>query len=553
MLSDLEIAQKATLEDIDVIAKKLSIPKEAQIHFGPHIAKINPQKLGSTKNTKSKLILVTAMSPTPAGEGKTTTTIGLSDALSQLKKKALVCIREPSLGPVFGMKGGATGGGYSQVLPMENINLHFTGDFHAITSANNLLSALIDNHIYHGNTLGINPENIVFKRCLDMNDRSLRRTHITNQRYEYDTGFDISVASEVMAIFCLATSLDDLKARLGEIEVAKNINPKLPPILAKNLEAEGAMTALLRDAFMPNLVQTLSGTPALIHGGPFANIAHGCNSFAATKMGMDLADYVITEAGFGADLGAEKFINIKCRQTGLSPDLIVIVATIKALKFHGGIELDQITKENIGALKKGFENLSRHIQNCNEHYGLNVVVAINQFNTDTAAEIELVQSMVKNLGFEAILCTHWGDGPKGAEALANKVISLTENEPTKQLKLLYPDNASIKEKLEVIAKKIYHASAVTFEDKALLQIDSIPKDCLHFPVCIAKTPYSFSAESSARGAASNHNLLVREINLVRGAGFIVAICGDVMRMPGLPKIPASNSMTVTDGKIQGLS
>ena len=553
MLSDLEIAQKATLEDIDVIAKKLSIPKEAQIHFGPHIAKINSQKLGSTKNTKSKLILVTAMSPTPAGEGKTTTTIGLSDALSQLKKKALVCIREPSLGPVFGMKGGATGGGYSQVLPMENINLHFTGDFHAITSANNLLSALIDNHIYHGNTLGINPENIVFKRCLDMNDRSLRRTHITNQRYEYDTGFDISVASEVMAIFCLATSLDDLKARLGEIEVAKNINPKLPPILAKNLEAEGAMTALLRDAFMPNLVQTLSGTPALIHGGPFANIAHGCNSFAATKMGMDLADYVITEAGFGADLGAEKFINIKCRQTGLSPDLIVIVATIKALKFHGGIELDQITKENIGALKKGFENLSRHIQNCNEHYGLNVVVAINQFNTDTAAEIELVQSMVKNLGFEAILCTHWGDGPKGAEALANKVISLTENEPTKQLKLLYPDNASIKEKLEVIAKKIYHASAVSFEDKALLQIDSIPKDCLHFPVCIAKTPYSFSAESSARGAASNHNLLVREINLVRGAGFIVAICGDVMRMPGLPKIPASNSMTVTDGKIQGLS
>lgn len=553
MLSDLEIAQKATLEDIDVIAKKLSIPKEAQIHFGPHIAKINSQKLGSTKNTKSKLILVTAMSPTPAGEGKTTTTIGLSDALSQLKKKALVCIREPSLGPVFGMKGGATGGGYSQVLPMENINLHFTGDFHAITSANNLLSALIDNHIYHGNTLGIDSENIVFKRCLDMNDRSLRRTHITNQRYEYDTGFDISVASEVMAIFCLATSLDDLKDRLGEIEVAKNINPKLPPILAKNLEAEGAMTALLRDAFMPNLVQTLSGTPALIHGGPFANIAHGCNSFAATKMGMDLADYVITEAGFGADLGAEKFINIKCRQTGLSPDLIVIVATIKALKFHGGIELDQITKENIGALKKGFENLSRHIQNCNEHYGLNVVVAINQFNTDTAAEIELVQSMVKNLGFEAILCTHWGDGPKGAEALANKVISLTENEPTKQLKLLYPDNASIKEKLEVIAKKIYHASAVTFEDKALLQIDSIPKDCLHFPVCIAKTPYSFSAESSARGAASNHNLLVREINLVRGAGFIVAICGDVMRMPGLPKIPASNSMTVTDGKIQGLS
>ena len=553
MLSDLEIAQKATLEDIDVIAKKLSIPKEAQIHFGPHIAKINSQKLGSTKNTKSKLILVTAMSPTPAGEGKTTTTIGLSDALSQLKKKALVCIREPSLGPVFGMKGGATGGGYSQVLPMENINLHFTGDFHAITSANNLLSALIDNHIYHGNTLGINPENIVFKRCLDMNDRSLRRTHITNQRYEYDTGFDISVASEVMAIFCLATSLDDLKDRLGEIEVAKNINPKLPPILAKNLEAEGAMTALLRDAFMPNLVQTLSGTPALIHGGPFANIAHGCNSFAATKMGMDLADYVITEAGFGADLGAEKFINIKCRQTGLSPDLIVIVATIKALKFHGGIELDQITKENIGALKKGFENLSRHIQNCNEHYGLNLVVAINQFNTDTAAEIELVQNMVKNLGFEAILCTHWGDGPKGAEALANKVISLTENEPTKQLKLLYPDNASIKEKLEVIAKKIYHASAVTFEDKALLQIDSIPKDCLHFPVCIAKTPYSFSAESSARGAASNHNLLVREINLVRGAGFIVAICGDVMRMPGLPKIPASNSMTVTDGKIQGLS
>ena len=553
MLSDLEIAQQATLEDINVIAKKLAIPKEALVQYGPHIAKINPQKLTTSKKTHSKLILVTAMSPTPAGEGKTTTTIGLADALSHLNQNAIICVREPSLGPVFGMKGGATGGGYAQVLPMENINLHFTGDFHAITSANNLLSALIDNHIYHGNSLGIDPEQITFKRCLDMNDRSLRRTHITNERYSYDTGFDITVASEVMAIFCLATSLENLKERIGEIEVAKNINSKAPSILAKDLKAEGAMTALLKDAFMPNLVQTIEGTPALIHGGPFANIAHGCNSYAATQMGLDLADYVVTEAGFGADLGAEKFINIKCRQTGLSPDLIVIVATIKALKYHGGLELDELAHENTEALEKGFENLARHIKNCHEHYGLNLLVAINQFNTDTPSEIKLIQEKVKQLGFEAVLCTHWADGPKGAEKLAHKVMALTEGKPAHKLKLLYPDNASVKEKLEIIARNIYHAEAVVFEEKALLQMASLPESSLTYPVCIAKTPYSFSSDAKARGASSNHSLVVREINLVRGAQFIVAICGAVMRMPGLPIVPASNTITVTEGIIEGLS
>lgn len=553
MLPDLEIAQQASLESIDVIAGKLAIPKDALIHFGPHIAKVNPQKLKSTKNLASKLILVTAMSPTPAGEGKTTTTIGLGDALTYLNQKSMVCLREPSLGPVFGMKGGATGGGYSQVLPMENINLHFTGDFHAITSANNLLSTLIDNHLYHGNSLGIDPDHITFKRCLDMNDRSLRRTRISNERYTYDSGFDITVASEVMAIFCLASSLDDLMSRLGEIEVAKNLDPTLPSILAKDLKAEGAMTALLKDAFMPNLVQTIAGTPALIHGGPFANIAHGCNSYAATKMALDLANYVVTEAGFGADLGAEKFMNIKCRQTGLSPDLVVIVATIKALKYHGGLELNELAGEHVDALKKGFENLARHIKNCSEHYGLNVVVAINQFDSDTPTEIDFIQDKVRSLGFTAILCSHWADGPKGAEGLAKKVIELTQGKTQKKLKLLYPDSATVKDKIETIAKNIYHANGVVFEDKAMSQLESLPTDCLLFPVCIAKTPYSFSSDASERGAASDHSLVVREINVVRGARFIVAICGDVMRMPGLPKNPASNNISVTEGIIVGLN
>jgi formate--tetrahydrofolate ligase len=554
MNSDLEISQNATLDPIDSIAKKLNIPKNALINYGPYMAKIDLGKMDQAIKLNSKLILVTAMSPTPAGEGKTTTTIGLADALVSQGKKALACLREPSLGPIFGMKGGATGGGYSQAIPMENINLHFTGDFHAITSANNLLAALIDNHIYHGNQLGIDPLRISFKRGMDMNDRSLRQIQINSGHHEYQTGFDISVASEVMAIFCLASSLDDLRVRLGEIEVAKNINASKSPILAKDLKAEGAMTALLKDAFKPNLVQTIYHTPALIHGGPFANIAHGCNSYTATKLGMSIADFVVTEAGFGADLGVEKFIDIKCRQTGLIPDLIVIVATIKAMKYHGGNEVDQLKQEDLNALKQGFPNLERHINNCHEHFGINVLVAINHFETDTPAEIEFIQDAVKALGFEAILCKHWGEGPKGAENLAKSVIKLLEEPPTSSFKFLYEDEDSIINKLEKVARKIYHADKLIFEKEALTQLKEIEVEYRLFPVCIAKTPYSFSSDPKSRGVVSNHSLVIREVRLVRGAGFILAICGALMTIPGLPLVPASEGITVNaEGEIEGLS
>jgi formate--tetrahydrofolate ligase len=552
MKSDLEIAQSAHLEKVEVVAKKINITQGALINFGPYMAKINSKKLDHREKKKAKLILVTAMSPTPAGEGKTTTTIGLTDALASQGKSVVACLREPSLGPVFGMKGGATGGGYAQAVPMENINLHFTGDFHAITSANNLLAALIDNHIYHGNELGIDLDRITFKRGLDMNDRSLRKVNIDNARYQYQGGFDISVASEVMAIFCLASSLDDLTNRLGEIQVAQNIDKDKPPIYAKDLKAQGAMAALLKDAFMPNLVQTLEHNPVLIHGGPFANIAHGCNSFIATELGTNMANYVVTEAGFGADLGAEKFIDIKCRQTGLEPNVIVIVATIRAMKYHGGKKVEELNNEDLVALEKGFSNLERHIENCSQHYGLNLVVGINHFKSDTDAEIKLVQEKVEKLGFKAILCSHWGEGSKGAELLAKEAISLAEK--PNQFKYLYDTKDSIKSKLNTIAQNIYRAKDVIFEDEALSQLNVIEDEYAHLPVCIAKTPYSFSGDAKEIGAVSGHTLTIREIRLARGAGFIVAICGSVMTMPGLPLKPASEGIAInSSGEIEGLS
>ena len=553
MKSDIEIAQSIQLEPIEKIAKKLNISNEALINYGHHIAKVDRSKI-NLKKRSSKLILVTAVSPTPAGEGKTTTTIGLADALCAAGENALACVREPSLGPVFGLKGGATGGGMSQALPMENINLHFTGDFHAITSANNLLAALIDNHIYHGNDLGIDPNKITFNRCVDMNDRSLRKIDINSDRYQYRNRFNISVASEIMAIFCLASSLDDLEYRLGEIEVAKNIDPSKPSILAKDLKAQGSMVALLKDAFMPNLVQTIAQTPTLIHGGPFANIAHGCNSFVATELGLSLADYVVTEAGFGADLGAEKFIDIKCRATGLNPDIIVLVATIRALKYHGGLEKDELNGENLVALEKGFANLSRHIKNCNEHYGKEVVVALNHFALDTDQEIQFVQDAVKDLGASCFVCRHWADGPKGAMDLANGIVEMLKLADKKPIKYVYDLDASLSEKIETIAKKIYHAKDVKFEPEALKQLEDLSKKYNDFPICIAKTPYSFSSDPAQRGAASDHTLAVRELRLSRGAGFIVAVCGDLMTMPGLPKVPASEHIYVDkSGFIVGLS
>ena len=552
MKSDLEIAQSAHLEKIEDVAKKINITQDALINFGPYMAKINSKELGQIEKKKAKLILVTAMSPTPAGEGKTTTTIGLTDALASQGKSVVACLREPSLGPVFGMKGGATGGGYAQAIPMENINLHFTGDFHAITSANNLLAALIDNHIYHGNELGIDPDAITFKRGLDMNDRSLRKVNIDNARYQYQGGFDISVASEVMAIFCLASSLDDLTYRLGEIQVAQNLDKKKSPIYAKDIKAQGAMAALLKDAFMPNIVQTLEHNPVLIHGGPFANIAHGCNSFMATQLGSDMADYVVTEAGFGSDLGAEKFIDIKCRQTGLEPSLIVIVATIRAMKYHGGKKVEELNNEDLASLEKGFSNLERHIENCSKHFGLNLVVAINHFQTDTDEEVKLVQEKVDKLGFKAILCSHWGEGSKGAALLAKEAINLAEK--PNQFKFLYDTKDSIKSKLITIAQNIYRAKDVIFEDEALSQLNVIEDEYAHLQVCIAKTPYSFSGDAKAIGAVSDHTLTIREIRLARGAGFIVAICGSVMTMPGLPLKPASEGIALnTSGEIEGLS
>ena len=551
MKSDLEINQATKLKSINEIVKSLHIKEDDLDFYGAYQAKLKASFTSHLKeNQISKLILVTAMSPTPAGEGKTTTTIGLADALFSLGKKVDVCIREPSLGPVFGMKGGATGGGYAQVAPMDKINLHFTGDFHAITSANNLLAALIDNHIHHGNLLNIDIDQISFRRCLDMNDRALRNIDLKLDHNDRNTGFDITVASEVMAIFCLAESLDDLQHRLGEIEVAKRKDAT--SVYAKDLKAEGAMTALLKDAFQPNVVQTLNGTPAFIHGGPFANIAHGCNSVVATKTALKLADYVITEAGFGADLGAEKFIDIKCRQSGIKPDIIILVATIRALKFHGGITVSELNQENLKALEVGFNNLKRHIENCSEHFGLDVIVAINRFNSDTDNEMIWLQNSIDNMGFQSVLCSHWADGAKGAQNLAESVLDQL-NKP-KTFKFLYEDSLSLKEKITAIALKIYRAKEVQFSDSALKKLVSLEKNYANLPVCIAKTPYSFSSDPKAYGAPENHTLMIRELRLARGAGFVVAICGDLMTMPGLPKIPASEKIKLSaQGFLEGLN
>ena len=549
MRSDIEIAQAATLKPIIDVASTLGITSEELIPYGYTIAKLSNDCLKKLQ-TKSngKLILVTAISPTPAGEGKTTTTIGLADALNKIGKRAIACLREPSLGPVFGIKGGATGGGQAQVVPMENINLHFTGDFHAITSANNLLAALIDNHIHQGNALSI--KEISWRRCMDMNDRALKNVTI-NQEHSYNTGFDITVASEVMAIFCLAENLDDLKTRLGEIQVATNINAE--PILARQLEAHGAMTALLKDAFQPNLVQSLEHTPTLIHGGPFANIAHGCNSVVATKTALKLADYVVTEAGFGADLGAEKFMDIKCRKANLQPDVVVIVATVRALKYHGGCELADLNTENINYLLNGISNLNKHINNLHENFGLTAIVAINHFYSDTQAEIDALKNAVEKLGAKAIVCKHWANGGAGATDLAHEVVDALIQKKS-QFKLLYPDNLSLLQKLNVIANKMYGASSVVLSEQAAEKLKTFEKDYGHFPICVAKTQYSFSSDATLRGAPTGHVLKVEDIRLSRGAGFIVAICGKIMTMPGLPKVPASAHIDVNEaGQIIGLS
>ena len=552
MLSDIEIAQAAALKPIDDIAARLNIASIDLIPYGHTIAKLSTNCLNKLqKKSNGKLILVTAISPTPAGEGKTTTTIGLADALNKVGKKAIVCIREPSLGPVFGMKGGATSGGKSQVVPMENINLHFTGDFHAITAANNLLAALIDNHIHHGNALQIDAHRISWKPCLDMNDRALRHITLHHQYGDKTSGFDITVASEVMAIFCLAENLDDLKARLSRIQVAVNMAGE--PVLASDLQAQGAMTALLKDAFQPNLVQTLEHTPAIIHGGPFANIAHGCNTVVATKTALKLADYVVTEAGFGADLGAEKFFDIKCRTAKLQPDAVVIVATIRALKYHGNTALNALNIENTVTLQQGIANLAKHLHNLQEHFGLHAIVAINHFVHDTQNEIDSLSNAVEALGFKAVVCKHWAQGGEGATDLAREVIDLIEKKSSR-FKFLYQDNDSLIEKLEAIAKKLYGAADIQFSHKAQAKLMALQQSYGHLPICIAKTQYSFSTDHSLRGAPTGHSLEVTDIKLSRGAGFIIALCGNMLTMPGLPKSPASAWIDVNAaGKITGLS
>ncbi|MEZ0210526.1 MAG: formate--tetrahydrofolate ligase [Methylophilus sp.] len=549
MLSDIEIAQAASLRPIQDIAYQLGLAASDLHLYGQHMAKLTQATVNHlhAQPAKAKLILVTAINPTPAGEGKTTTTVGLTDALNLAGYPALACLREPSLGPVFGMKGGATGGGHAQVVPMENINLHFTGDFHAITSANNLLAALVDNHIYQGNTLQF--DQVSWRRCMDMNDRALRRITI-NQPTSYDTGFDITVASEVMAIFCLATDLADLTHRLGRVQVGVSLKGK--PIFASDLQAEGAMTALLKDAFQPNLVQTLEGSPALLHGGPFANIAHGCNTLVATHTALRLADYVVTEAGFGADLGAEKFMDIKCRQSGLRPDMAVVVATVRALKYHGGVEVADLNTENIPALSIGIANLKKHVDNLRQHFGLPVLVALNHFTPDTDAEIELIQSAVESWGSSLHICRHWAQGGQGALDLAHAVAKMTQQ--TAKPKLLYDDDLSLAQKLHTIATSLYGANDVTFSTQAERELQSLAEASRGLPVCVAKTQYSLSSDAKLRNVPEGHTLHVRELRLSRGAGFVVAICGDIMTMPGLPKQPASHRISVdADGRISGLS
>jgi formate--tetrahydrofolate ligase len=556
MLSDIEIAQLATPKRIIPLAEeKLGIPDEVLEPYGHFKAKVDLAYLDSLPaNPNSKLILVTAISPTPAGEGKTTTSVGLGDGLSRIGKKTMICLREPSLGPVFGMKGGAAGGGYAQVIPMEDINLHFTGDFSAIALANNLLSALIDNHIHQGNTLNIDVRRVAWKRVVDMNDRALRDIVVglggISNGYPREEGFDIVVASEVMAIFCLATSLVDLKERLGNIVIGYTHERK--PVHARDLNAHGAMAVLLKNAIKPNLVQTLEHTPAFIHGGPFANIAHGCNSVTATKNALKLADYVVTEAGFGADLGAEKFIDIKCRKAGLRPNAVVLVATLRALKYHGGVDLKELNQENLEALEIGFANLERHVRNIREHYGLPCVVGINHFTYDTEAEINLLKQKLAPYGVPVVVSKHWAEGGKGAEELARVVVEITETEQT-DFRFVYEDDQPLWDKMKAIATKIYGASDIIADTDVRNRIKKLQEEYGHYPVCVAKTQYSFSTDPKLRGAPSNHVVQIREVRLAAGAEFIVMICGDIMTMPGLPKVPSAEKIDIdADGKVVGL-
>ncbi len=554
--SDIEIAQSTSLMKISKLAHdRLGLTEEQIEPYGHTKAKI--VNVNSNSKTQGKLILVTAISPTPAGEGKTTTTVGLGDALNLIGKKTLICLREPSIGPVFGMKGGAAGGGYAQVVPMEDINLHFTGDFGAIQLANNLLAAMIDNHIHHGNSLKFDQRRITWRRVLDMNDRALRS--ITQSLggpangYPREDGFDIVVASEVMAILCLADSLENLKTRLGNIVCGYTAD--LKPILAKDLKAHGAMTVLLKDAIKPNLVQTLENNPALLHGGPFANIAHGCNSVMATRMALGLADYVVTEAGFGADLGAEKFIDIKCRKSGLRPSLAVLVATIRAIKFHGGVEVADLKNENLKAIELGFENLKKHVHNIKNEYGLPCVVSLNRFVSDTPAEIELLKKLTSALDTPLIIAEHWSLGGKGAESLAQAVVQELESPKQKSnFKFVYEDTDPLWEKIKKVATKIYGAKEISASSKVRAQLEKYQQDGYgHFPICIAKTQSSFSTDPMLRGAPTGHTVNIRELRLMAGAEFIVAICGDIMTMPGLPKIPSAEKIDInSDGQVIGL-
>ena len=555
--SDIEIAREAKMQPIKEILDKINVPDEPEAFspMGRHIAKINLEYLDKLKSNKDgKLILVTAITPTPAGEGKTTTSVGLNDGLNKIGKKSIVCLRAPSLGPSFGMKGGAAGGGYAQVVPMEQINLHFTGDFHAITSAHNLLSALIDNHIYWGNKLNIDVRRVVWKRVMDMNDRSLRSIVVdlggVANGFPRQDGFDITVASEIMAIFCLATDLNDLEKRIGNITIGYTRDKKA--VYAKDLNAQGPMTVLLKEAIRPNVTQTLENNPAIIHGGPFANIAHGCNSVIATKAGLKLSDYVVTEAGFGADLGAEKFLDIKCRKSGIKPDCVVIVATIRALKMHGGVAKDDLKKENIDALKKGLVNLERHINNTRK-FGLPVTIAVNHFITDTDNEMNALLDFCKTLGVKASKCTHWSDGGEGTKELAKNVVEICE-ENKSTFKYLYEDKLPLFKKIEKIAQEIYHASEVVADTKTRQQLkDFEEKGYGNLPVCIAKTQYSFSTDPNLKGAPTGHVLPVREVRLSSGAEFIVVVCGEIMTMPGLPRVPAADSIKLNaKGEIEGL-
>jgi formate--tetrahydrofolate ligase len=554
--SDIEISQSAKKREIlDVAKEKLGIAAENLEPFGHYKAKVSLDYIKTLQGKKNgKLILVTAISPTPAGEGKTTTTVGLTDALQHIGKKAMMCLREPSLGPSFGMKGGAAGGGYAQVIPMEDINLHFTGDFHAITSAHNLLSALIDNHIYWGNKLGIDSRRVTWRRVMDMNDRALRQIVCSlggvANGYPREAGFDITVASEVMAIFCLAKDIDDLKHRLGEIIIGYTRDRK--PIRAKDLQANGAMAALLKEALAPNLVQTLEGTPAFVHGGPFANIAHGCNSVMATTTALKLADYVVTEAGFGADLGMEKFLDIKCRKAGLEPSCVVIVATIRALKMHGGVKKEDLKKEDLKALEAGMSNLQRHVENVRK-FGLPAIVSINRFSADSDAEIKLVKEKCKALGVECFMADHWAMGGEGAADVAKAVVKVIDEQEGK-LKLLYSDETPLFDKIRTIVKDLYRGDDATADASVKAQLKQWEEMGFgKLPVCIAKTQYSFSTNPDAKGAPTGFTIPVREVRLAAGAGFIVAICGEIMTMPGLPSVPSANAVDIVNGKIVGLN